>query len=95
MQELSKENKARKISILLNSEFSLALRSVQSILLISKNRSYSLSKTVNLLLLVGILSLDKLTIYEKQVIHAFDRGDDIQLHDISANEFAHIVTERS
>ena len=83
----SKLKKAKRVTISLEEELDEKISQLQIHLREIASEEWSMSKTINMLLLCGILSQDKLSMIDVGTIKEFTDGTKIRLDDISMESY--------
>jgi len=84
---LSVNGKSYRTTISLEKELNKKIQGLQEILEKEFGTGWSLSKTINLLILGGILAQDKLTNHDRTLIRDFSEGKGLDLEKVSMDAY--------
>ena len=76
-----------RITISLDEELEKKVKELQSMLVLSCGKGFSISKTINILLLGGIISQDNMHVLDWCKIRKFADGREVDLSDLSVEEY--------
>lgn len=86
-KKLQSNKKMIRITISLNDQIQEKLFDLQKYLIKKNNKPHSISKIINTVLVAGILSSTKLSIYDWGVVKSFLDGKKIDLKEMAADEY--------
>ena len=84
---MSQKTKARRLTIVIDEEIESKLREIQGQLISADRASFSLSRTVNMVVLAGLMAADKLTAREWNIIKSTLGGKKMNLEEIKTREY--------
>lgn len=84
---MSHKTSARRLTIVIDGELESKLREIQGQLISADRASFSLSRTVNMIILAGLMSADKLTAREWNIIKSTLGGKKLNLEEIKTREY--------